>query len=90
MVSIHGFDSAFRRAAIARCVATFSAPTLVRNADASSLGYLLTLFQANGLNPSLALTRDRLMGVLLGIVLMWLVFDSRWIAAGRRGYQLGS
>jgi hypothetical protein len=48
------------------------------------MGYLLTLFQTYGLNPSLALTRDRLVGVLLGIVLMWVVFDSRWIAAGRR------
>jgi hypothetical protein len=49
-----------------------------------AMGYLLTLFQTYGLSPSLVLTRDRLVGVLLGIVLMWLVLDSRWIAEGRR------
>ena len=46
--------------------------------------YLSSYYQTFGLNPSLALTRDRLTGVLLGIALMWLVFDIRWIAARPR------
>ncbi len=55
-----------------------SSPRLSYASRPMAMGYLLALFQKSGINPSLALSRDRLMGVLLGIVVMWLVVDSRW------------
>jgi uncharacterized membrane protein YccC len=82
--SIVGFGVPFAAACgvIAWCAT--ASPRFSYISRPMAMGYLLTLFQTYGLNPSLALTRDRLMGVLLGIVLMWLVFDSRWITPGRR------
>jgi uncharacterized membrane protein YccC len=54
-----------------------SSPRLSYASRPMAMGYLLALFQTYGINPSLAMSRDRLMGVLLGIVAMWLVVDSR-------------
>ena len=33
------------------------------------------------MEPSLSIARDRVMGILLGLVMMWLVFDQLWRAA---------
>jgi multidrug resistance protein MdtO len=38
----------------------------------------LTIFQSFGINTSLVMSRDRLMGILLGLLVMWLVFDTEW------------
>jgi len=81
--SIGGFTLPFAVACAVIAWCATSSPWLSYVSRPMAMGYLLTLFQTYGLNPSLALTRDRLMGVLLGIVLMWLVFDSGWIATGR-------
>ena len=61
--SIVGFGVPFAAACgvIAWCATASSRFSYISRPMA--MGYLLTLFQTNGLNPSLALTRDRLMGV---------------------------
>jgi uncharacterized membrane protein YccC len=45
-----------------------------------ALAYYLTIFQGWGVAASLATSRDRLMGILLGLLAMWLVFDGPWTA----------
>jgi multidrug resistance protein MdtO len=42
-----------------------------------ALAYYLTMFQGWGMTASLATSRDRLIGILLGLFVMWLVFDAR-------------
>lgn len=41
-----------------------------------ALAYYLTIFQGFGPSATLIASRDRLMGVLLGLLTMWLVFDA--------------
>jgi uncharacterized membrane protein YccC len=74
--SIVGFAMPFAAACAVIAWCATASPRLSYISRPMAMGYLLTQFQTYGPNPSLALTRDRLMGVLLGIVLMWLVFDS--------------
>jgi hypothetical protein len=43
-----------------------------------ALAFYLTMFQGFGVNTSLTMSRDRLAGILLGVLAMWLVFDVAW------------
>ena len=41
-----------------------------------ALAYYITIFQGFGVSTTLLASRDRLTGILLGILIMWLVFDA--------------
>jgi uncharacterized membrane protein YccC len=76
--SIVGFTVAF--AAVSAVAAWFvtSSPRLNYFGRQMALAYYLTIFQSFGINTSLVMSRDRLMGILLGLLVMWLVFDTEW------------
>jgi len=76
--SILGFSLVFSVACAAIAWIATASPRLSYASRPMAMGYLLTVFQRSGVNPSLLVTRDRLMGVLLGIVVMWLVVDRDW------------
>lgn len=80
--SIVGFTLAF--AAISAIAAWFvtSSPQLNYFGRQMALAYYLTIFQGFAVNTSLVMSRDRLMGILLGLLVMWLVFDIEWSWAG--------
>ncbi len=73
--SIAGFTLLFAAVStVAAWIAT-SGPSLSYCGRQIALAYYLTAFQTGGLSASLAASRDRLMGILLGLLTMWLVFD---------------
>jgi len=73
--SIAGFTLPFAAVcAIAAWIAT-SSPTLLACGRQMALAYFLTMFQGFSVNTSLTLSRDRVIGILLGLLAMWLVFD---------------
>jgi uncharacterized membrane protein YccC len=73
--SIVGFTILFAAfSAIAAWFAT-SSPRLNYFGRQMALAYYLTIFQGFGINSSLTASRDRLTGILLGLLVMWLVFD---------------
>jgi len=78
--SIVGFTLPF--VAISAVTAWFmtAGPRLNYFGRQMALAYYLTIFQGFGPSASLIASRDRLMGILLGLLLMWLVFDVRWSA----------
>lgn len=80
--SIVGFTLAF--AAVSAIAAWFvtSSPGFNYFGRQMALAYYLTIFQGFGVNTSLVMSRDRLMGILLGLLVMWLVFDTEWNWAG--------
>ena len=45
----------------------------------AALAYYLINLQEFTIQPSLAVARDRLVGVTLGVMCMWLVFDHLWV-----------
>ncbi len=73
--SILGFTILF--AAFSAVAAWFvtSSPRLNYFGRQMALAYYLTIFQGFGINSSLTASRDRLTGILLGLLVMWLVFD---------------
>ena len=78
--SIAGFMVPFALVSAAAAWIVTSSPRFAYFGRQMALAYYLTMFQTWGVNPSLAASRDRLMGILLGLLAMWLVFD---VAAGR-------
>lgn len=76
--SIVGFTLAL--AAISAVAAWFSTASSRLNyfGRQMALAYYLTIFQGFGPNTSLVMSRDRLMGILLGLLAMWVVFDAKW------------
>lgn len=76
--SIVGFAIPFAAvSAFAAWVAT-SGPRLAYFGRQMALAYYLTIFQGWGPSATLTISRDRLMGILLGLVATWLVFDARF------------
>lgn len=76
--SIVGFTLLFAMvSAIAAWLVT-SSPRLNYFGRQMALAYYLTMFQGFGAGASLIASRDRLMGILLGLLVMWLVFDVEW------------
>jgi multidrug resistance protein MdtO len=72
--SIAGFTLLFAAvSALAAWIAT-SGPGLAYCGRQIALAYYLTAFQTGGLSASLTASRDRLMGLLLGLLTMWIVF----------------
>jgi multidrug resistance protein MdtO len=76
--SIVGFTLLF--AVVSAVAAWFvtSSPRLNYFGRQMALAYYLTMFQGFGASTSLGTSRDRLMGILLGLLVMWLVFDVKW------------
>lgn len=74
--SIVGFTLFF--AAVSAAAAWFATSSRRLNyfGRQMALAYYLTIFQGFGANTSLVMSRDRLMGILLGLLVMWLVFDA--------------
>lgn len=79
--SIAGFALPFAVVSAAAAWVATSTPRLALFGRQMALAYYLTMFQGWGANASLATSRDRLMGILLGLLVMWLVFDAPWTAA---------
>ncbi len=85
--SIVGFMVPFAIVSAAAAWIVTSSPRLAYFGRQMALAYYLTMFQTWGVNASLAASRDRLMGILLGLLAMWLVFDvpgarPRWVRCG--------
>jgi multidrug resistance protein MdtO len=73
--SIVGFTILFAAVSAAAAWFVTSSPRLNYFGRQMALAYYLTMFQGFGINESLTMSRDRLTGILLGLVVMWLVFD---------------
>jgi len=73
--SIVGYMLPF--AAVSAVAAWFvtSSPRLNYFGRQMALAYYITIFQGFGVSTTLEASRDRLMGILLGILVMWAVFD---------------
>ena len=74
--SIVGFALPFAIVSAAAAWVATSSPRLSYFGRQMALAYYLTMFQTWGISASLATSRDRLMGILLGLLVMWLVFDA--------------
>ncbi len=74
--SIVGFTLLFAIVSAAAAWVATSSPRLSYFGRQMALAYYLTMFQGWGITASLATSRDRLMGILLGLLVMWLVFDA--------------
>lgn len=73
--SLVGFTLAFALISAAAAWASTSSAQFSVFGRQMALACYLTLFQGFGIGASLATSRDRLMGILLGLLSMWLVFD---------------
>ena len=74
--SIVGFALPFAAVSAGAAWIATSSPRLSYFGRQMALAYYLTMFQTWGISASLATSRDRLMGILLGLLVMWLVFDA--------------
>lgn len=74
--SVVGFTLPFAAVSGAAAWVATASPRLSYFGRQMALAYYLTMFQGFGINTSLAMSRDRLMGILLGLLVMWLVFDA--------------
>jgi len=55
----------------------------------AALAFYLINLQEFTIQPSLAVARDRLVGVTLGVMCMWLVFDHLWVRDALQEMQAG-
>ena len=74
--SIVGFTLLFAIVSAAAAWVATSSSRLSYFGRQMALAYYLTMFQGWGIAASLTTSRDRLMGILLGLIAMWLVFDA--------------
>ncbi|HSR08335.1 MAG TPA: FUSC family protein, partial [Bryobacteraceae bacterium] len=74
--SIVGFALPFAIVSAAAAWVVTSSPRLSYFGRQMALAYYLTMFQTWGISASLATSRDRLMGILLGLLVMSVVFDA--------------
>jgi uncharacterized membrane protein YccC len=74
--SIVGFTVPFAVVSAAAAWAAASGPRLAYFGRQMALAYYLTIFQGWGPGASLAASRDRLTGIVLGLIAMWVVFDA--------------
>ena len=87
--SVVGFALAFAAVSGAAAWAVTSSPRFSFFGRQMALAYYLTMFQGFGINSSLTMSRDRLMGILLGLLVMWAVFDNIWPALAPRESTVG-
>lgn len=81
--SILGFTLPFAAVSAAAAWAATASPRFFYFGRQMALAFYLTIFQGFGINASLTMSRDRLMGILLGVLAMWVVFD--WNSASSAG-----
>jgi uncharacterized membrane protein YccC len=79
--SILGFGLPFAAVSWAAAWIATSGPRLAYFGRQMGLAYYITIFEGFGINSSLTMSRDRLGGILLGIVAMWCIFDVLWPAS---------
>lgn len=75
--SIVGFTLPFAAVSAGAAWIATASPRLSYFGRQMALAYYLTMFQTWGATATLGTSRDRLMGILLGLLVMWLVFDAR-------------
>ena len=76
--SIVGYTLPFAAVSASRRLVRDLRPRLNYFGRQMALAYYITIFQGFGVSASLMASRDRLTGILLGILVMWLVFDAEW------------
>jgi multidrug resistance protein MdtO len=76
--SIGGFTLVFIAVTILAAWFATSSPRLSYFGVQLALAFYVVHLQEFAIQTSLALSRDRVVGVLLGLVMMWLVFDQLW------------
>jgi uncharacterized membrane protein YccC len=74
--SILGFTLPFAAASAAAAWAATASPRFSYFGRQMALAFYLTIFQGFGISASLTASRDRLMGILLGLLVMSLIFDT--------------
>jgi uncharacterized membrane protein YccC len=86
--SIVGFTLAFGVVSAGAAWVATSSPRLAYFGRQIALAYYLTVFQGWGSGASLTTSRDRLIGILLGVMAMWLMLDAlkfpKEVASGGR------
>jgi multidrug resistance protein MdtO len=70
-----GFSLQFAAVSAAAAWVATSSPRLAYFGRQMALAYYLTMFQGWGPGESLIASRDRLVGILFGLIAMWLVYD---------------
>jgi multidrug resistance protein MdtO len=78
--SIGGFAVLFVLVTATSCWFMTSSPRLSYFGLQVALAYYLINLQEFGFQTSLAIARDRVVGVLFGLLMMWCVFDQLWSA----------
>jgi multidrug resistance protein MdtO len=78
--SISGFAVVFLVVTIPAAWIATSSPRLSYFGVQFALAFYLMNLQEFKLQTSLEVTRDRVLGILLGLMMMWLVFDQLWSA----------
>lgn len=78
--SITGFTLAFAAVSAIAAWFTTASPRLSYFGRQVALAYYITIFQGFGVRTPLAVIWSPQMGILLGLLVMWLVFDVRWKA----------
>src|SRR5216684_2724967 len=76
--SIGGFTLLFIAVTILGAWFATSSPRLSYFGVQLALAFYVVHLQEFGIQTSLALSRDRVVGILLGLFMMWLVFDQLW------------
>jgi multidrug resistance protein MdtO len=76
--SIGGFTLLFVAATAAAAWVATSTPRLSYFGLQAALAFYVVHLQEFAMQTSLAVARDRVLGVLLGLLMMWLVFDRLW------------
>jgi multidrug resistance protein MdtO len=76
--SIGGFTLVFIAVTILGAWFATSSPRLSYFGVQLALAFYVVHLQEFGIQTSLALSRDRVVGILLGLFMMWLVFDQLW------------
>jgi len=77
--SITGFTILFAVVTAVCAWIAIASPRLSYLGIQAALAFYLINLQEFAIQPSLAVARDRLVGVTLGIMCMWLVFDHLWV-----------
>lgn len=86
--SITGFTLCFALVSAAAAWIATAGPRFAYFGRQMALAYYLTIFQGWGPATSLVTSRDRLAGILLGLLVTWLVFDSGALSVLPRAPQL--
>jgi multidrug resistance protein MdtO len=85
--SITGFLLVIVAVTVVACWFTTASPRLSYFGVQIAVGFYLINLQEFKFQTSLSIARDRVVGVLLGLVMMWLIFDQLWGASAATAMQ---